>query len=408
MGFRYLLMALASLALLAIGEANVRADVPTACNGLTPVGNDLVWDPANQVYWLADANLAARSPFNVPNINPDGSMNFSTARAWVKALRNANHLGLRNWQLPVTPPRDKTCAVLKGRDGNSFGPGCARSALGQLYAVGLGLVFPNGVVAGGVRNTVGSFRNLQSSLYWTSDEKGRSGEVTFSFGTNQSFANTTRFNYMHVLAMVPGWIHEKPEGRGLVPYTSGPAAGKAIYDSDANTPNGVTWLLDANLAASEKLGLDGQTAIAERRKRTLGVPLVASNGTMLFSTAQKWVEGLRAAKFGGSESWRLPSLADLTTLFGHLQLKTGDPRLLANGNAGPFRNFQPFFYWSCKTDQSGTSQSPCNGQPAGRHNGVAMEFSFNFDSGFQGTDQNTKKMFVIAYSPGSPPPQCRP
>ncbi len=395
-----------ALALLALGDPNARAGVLSACNGLTPVGNDLVWDPANQVYWLADANLGARSRFNVPSITPDGSMSFSTAQGWVKALREANHLGLGNWQLPVTPPRDKTCAVLKGRDGNSFGPGCTRSALGHLYKLGLGLAFPNSVVAAGVKNTIGPFQNLQPSLYWTSDKKGGSGEVTFSFGTNQHFANTTRFNYMHVLAMVPGWIHQKPTGQGLVAYTSGPAAGKAVYDSDANAPNGITWLLDANLGARNKLGLDGNTTIAERGKRTLSVPLVASSGTMLFSTAKQWVQGLRTTKFAGSEKWQLPSLADLTTLFGHLQLKGGDPRLLAKGNVGPFRNFQPFFYWSCERDQSGTSQSTCNGHTAGHHNGVAMEFSFNFDSGFQGTDQNTKKMFVLPYSPGSPPPQC--
>ena len=47
--------------------------------------------------------------------------------------------------------------------------------------------------------------------------------------------------------------------------------------------------------------------------------------------------------------------------FADLNLPPGDSRFMATGAAGPFQNLQPFYYWGCQRDQSGTSQSPCTG-----------------------------------------------
>jgi hypothetical protein len=33
--------------------------------------------------------------------------------------------------------------------------------------------------------------------------------------------------------------------------------------------------------------------------------------------------------------------------------------------------------------------------------GADMEWSYNFDTGFQGTDLNTKQFYVMTYYPGS-------
>jgi hypothetical protein len=90
-------------------------------------------------------------------------------------------------------------------------------------------------------------------------------------------------------------------------------------------------------------------------------------------------------------------------LYKHLIIEVGDPRLESLGLVGPFLGLQPGFYWSCERDPWTTTQAPCN--PA-LHPGFApgpnmtpMEWSFNFDDGFQGTDKNDKLFYVMVYFP---------
>jgi hypothetical protein len=92
---------------------------------------------------------------------------------------------------------------------------------------------------------------------WTSDQgSGNSGQQTLSFNTDIPGSNTTKFNYFHVSSMMPGAlgpIAAPPPGCGVLPYTSGGAAGKAVYD----TCTSISWTLDANLAATENFGIIG-------------------------------------------------------------------------------------------------------------------------------------------------------
>ena len=48
-------------------------------------GGHTVYDARLGVTWLADANLAAKETFGVPNVNKSGSMNYATAVRWVMA-----------------------------------------------------------------------------------------------------------------------------------------------------------------------------------------------------------------------------------------------------------------------------------------------------------------------------------
>jgi hypothetical protein len=372
--------------------------------GLTPVDNgQIVYDANQQVYWLANANLAAdptiRATLGVTGINPNGTMTFTTALQWVKALNYANngsgYLGHTNWQLPVTPPIDTTCSVLHGNDGNSFGANCTGSALGNLFYVGLTRIFPNSVVPV-FTDTIGLLQNLQPSLYWTSQSQAGAGQKTFSFNTDLIGANTTKYNYFYVLPMVTTTIGTIGPGSGLVPYTSNPAAGKAIYDTIAH----VTWVLDAALAASNNFGLTGTTTITTSGGNTLTVPLINTSGAMLFATAGSWLGDMNTIGYAGTTTWTLPAPLDLQTLFNHLNLQPGDSRLTTQGSVGPFQGLQPFFYWACERDQNGTSRSPCNGSnPGTSQNGTPMEWSFNLDAGFQATDLDTKAFYVAVYYP---------
>jgi hypothetical protein len=130
---------------------------------------------------LANANLgsdpAVRREIWVSGIDPNGAMNFQKALEWVAALNAYNHgagyLGHNNWQLPIAPLRDATCADT-GSGGGSFGPLCAGSALGNLFYVGLRATYPDGVALT-VSVAVPPFSNLPLSYFWASQNNGGTG-----------------------------------------------------------------------------------------------------------------------------------------------------------------------------------------------------------------------------------------
>ena len=64
--------------------------------------------------------------------------------------------------------------------------------------------------------------------------------------------------------------------------------GGLIYDDALS----ITWLQNANLAASEDFGVTG----------------IDINGQMTWDTANDWISGLNTANYLGYNNWRLPSL----------------------------------------------------------------------------------------------------
>ena len=63
--------------------------------------------------------------------------------------------------------------------------------------------------------------------------------------------------------------------------------GAAVYDTDFN----ITWLADANLAASNTFGVSG----------------IAASGIMNWGTAQSWIGAMNTASYLGYGDWRLPT-----------------------------------------------------------------------------------------------------
>ena len=116
---------------------------------------------------------------------------------------------------------------------------------------------------------------------------------------------------------------------------------------------------------------------------------------MLFDTATQWMQALNNSQYLGSSAWQIPaSAAVLKDFFTDLNLAPGDSRFMATGASGPFQNLQPFYYWGCQRDQSGTSQSPCTGYAPSD-----LQWSFNFDAGFQPTSALVQRFFVMVYYP---------
>jgi hypothetical protein len=69
--------------------------------------------------------------------------------------------------------------------------------------------------------------------------------------------------------------------------------GGLIYDDQLN----VTWLQNANLAATNTFGVSG----------------IAANGAMTWNTAQSWIAAMNTADYLGYSDWRLPFVVDTGT-----------------------------------------------------------------------------------------------
>lgn len=425
----------AALALRADGQAVNR---PITTRGLTLVeesGAQIVYDTNNRVYWLADANFAAspegrkiQTELGITGISPNGAMDYPTAQKWVQALNSYNQglgwLGHHNWRLPASPMKDPSCGAM-GPQGASFGGLCQGNALGRLYYVGLNLMLPDNA-APNSNATVAPFQNMQVAYYWTGASGGLNGKRIFSFASGMADATTTYDSYYYVLPMVPekhgpigGEAPPCPAPSALVLYTQGPAANQAVYE--CNTGN--SWLVNANLAATNEFGLTGKVpgGIEERRpypRPPRPTRIDASEivgGAMLWETATRWIDGLNAFNHGagylGSNHWQLPDgPPNLRTLSQNLNLEPGDPRLMAEGNVGPFRNLQPFFYWEeCVPDPGGNGETSADcaagNAPASPANPPRqMNFDFTFGYGIQSTDVATLKYFVMVYYPAAAPP----
>jgi hypothetical protein len=182
---------------------------------ITSPDGESVYDSTLNVFWLANANLAASEKFGIasactfppqtPCINPDGSMDYTSAQQWVSGL-NANWYGGRNnWTLPFSPTADSSCEgrPTGGTWNNSFGFGCTASALGSLFYRTLGGRATSTAVRMPAGNVVGPFRNLQPYLYWSIDQGKTGGHKSFSFNTAFDGSNTDD-NYLYVLPKIRG------------------------------------------------------------------------------------------------------------------------------------------------------------------------------------------------------------
>jgi hypothetical protein len=161
--------------------------------------------------------------------------------------------------------------------------------------------------------------------------------------------------------------------------------GTRVYDVKHN----VTWLVDANLAASN----------------TFGVKKINPSGSMSYETAKRYVQAMNDAKYLNRQDWTLPvtdpddpscdrvnrhrfgwrcELSPLVNLFrtylGLRDYQTAVP--IPYNEVKGFRNFQPYIYW------------------AGSHNVGHEEnengmVSFSFNNGFQGANVARNRMYVL-------------
>lgn len=352
-------------------------------------GGKTVYDRARDMTWLADANLPAKLPLGVKGVNPSGSMDYRTALRWVAALNayeGKGYLGRKDWALPTTPSKDPSCS---SKNRHSFGFGCKKSMFAEVYANALGLTYPRTAVPVPVKAVKG-FSGFQPYLYWSESTnanhpENENGYTTFSFANGFQGSNVSR-NFIYVIPMIRGKVS------GL--------EGKTVYDPKAD----VTWLANANLAATE----------------TFGVPEIAPTGAMSHASAEKWILAMNRAEGGkgylGQKRWQLPPTvasdptcsqkdtfgfgctgSPLGSLYTHvLGLSRGEPVVKApDTTVGPFVDLEPNLYWSCHAADDGRGCSSDEELPA-----RLFGWSFSFGNGFQGTTMYANELYVTVVHPG--------
>ena len=419
---RHCVIGILLAALIFAGSAQLSAQAPAS--DLWPLvlipNGETVYDVVNHVTWLTDANLPARQRFGLPLCEGNtpiarcvfgsGIMDYQSATAWILAMNKANYQGHSNWQVPTTPSApatDPSCPG-KGTDGNSFGFGCNANALGYLYYKALGFQAPNTAVPI-PPNRVGPFRNFQPQAYWSNDTQSPIAYFVFVDGSQ---GGGTGGDFSYVLPMIPSKIPGTPPAWGMGLQVN--PDGLSVYDPMA----GVTWLADANLAASDTLGLPScQTP-------TTPINCVAQDGSMPDSSAGQFIINMNAYDHGagylGQTNWQLPPInASCPTLgcadpndpmknplgilfYIQFGLSAGTPVVEPPDIAvGPFLHLWPYPYWSCAINTTqppiqAPIQAPCNSTGA-TNNGA--EFGFSFGDGYLGTALQAYH-FVTAYYVG--------
>jgi hypothetical protein len=224
------------------GPLQACADDPATCKDLLPgLGlstsapavrpslqprwdRQLIYDPVTNVAYLANANLAATlepdSPYYVPGINPDGSMNQATLVKFLAALNNAEHpyLGLTGWNVPtiVAGGVNPDCSIQVSTGEPDIGYDCDGTAsdLGELFYNQFG------IPAGHTVNESWSwerlyFYNLVPDYYWQCDpapatpaaqcahDQGGGQIPSFSFQSGYEGVQTDP-NELFVMLVVPG------------------------------------------------------------------------------------------------------------------------------------------------------------------------------------------------------------
>lgn len=80
--------------------------------------------------------------------------------------------------------------------------------------------------------------------------------------------------------------------------------GLAVYDTDRD----ITWLANANLAATNTFGLTYGLDLGPNGGVTnYGPSIIATDGTMTWGGALKWIDAMNAVSYLGFSDWRLPT-----------------------------------------------------------------------------------------------------
>lgn len=122
-----------------------------------------------------------------------------------------------------------------------------------------------------------------------------------------------------------------------------PATVEAYYDQVRD----VTWLVNANLAASQTFGIATHTFLIPNPDPFLpGYGYIENNGSMDWTAANMWTDSMNQQSYLGRNDWRLPTIDDLYSLNAQT---LGNSGYSYPWNTGPFENLRRSLYWSSET-----------------------------------------------------------
>lgn len=161
-------------------------------------GHEAVYDTVLDITWLADANLAASNNFGITT-NPDGSMNWIEAEAFIAAMNVSGGLGY----LGVNTWRQTTAS---GCDGNGCGdvPHDTADELGYHYHQNFGATTGNPMISGANTANAALFSNIEASYYWTQDEPDPTRAWLFSANIGRQTFGLKAANDFFVWAVADG------------------------------------------------------------------------------------------------------------------------------------------------------------------------------------------------------------
>jgi hypothetical protein len=211
--------------------------------------------------------------------------------------------------------------------------------------------------------------------------------------------------------------------------------GQAYYDDVLN----VTWIADANFAASKTFGLGynvnlGQHPTNYTQGNFLGADYtIHTNGQMGWDAASHWIDAMNNANYLDTNDWRLPQIVDGGCVYAAsgsdcgYNVNTGSASELADlwmntlgnlpyfsptsgvydgppispsnpapspqpgwglSNTGPFINMTQGTYWSGLQDPANNTQNSLHSR------------MFVFNSGFQGIKSKLQSGYVLAVRSG--------
>ncbi|HFE38188.1 MAG TPA: DUF1566 domain-containing protein [Gammaproteobacteria bacterium] len=189
---------------LTLGFALLLGGAGSASAGLIDRGDGMIYDDDLNITWLADANYAQTSGYDV-----DGLMSWSAANAWADQLviTDTNGVDYSDWRLFNADPSDTNCTDSIAPSGfatQHFGYNCAGNELGHLFYDELGVTAGNSI-SDSTDPGLALFSNVQSSVYWSGTDFAPDTSQAWLFITNDGRQNiTNKDNELYAWAVRSG------------------------------------------------------------------------------------------------------------------------------------------------------------------------------------------------------------
>jgi hypothetical protein len=193
-----------------------------------------VFDSDLNIYWLANANLAATETFGVRGINANGTMNWETAVSWIRAMNSARYLGYNDWRLPtVIDTGTPGCNFAYSGTDCGYNVNTATGEMAHLWYDELGNKAYYDTAGAwpqpgwGLTNT-GPFTSIQfAGAYWSGTEYAPDTNSAWSFNTGGGQGRNTKGFDAFAWAVRPAAPVPEPEtyvmllaGLGLLGFTA--------------------------------------------------------------------------------------------------------------------------------------------------------------------------------------------